>query len=82
VPIDEAAIGDFAGSVAQAAITGFELVTVELGIRRGLYEAMTTGASTERELAAPLGIDARCARERLEQQAAAAIVHIDGDKQP
>ena len=77
--IDEAVIGDFAGRIAEAAISGFELAAMELGTRLGLYEALAAGPATAPELATRAEIDDRYAREWLEQQATAGVVHIDAD---
>ena len=63
-----------------AAIGAFELATVELGMRLGLYQSLADdGPATPPQLAARTGIDARYAREWLEQQATAGIVAIDAD---
>ena len=70
----ETAVGAFAERVAMAAIGTLELLTIELGNRLGLYEALADGPATPPELAARAGIDARYAREWLEQQATAGIV--------
>jgi 2-polyprenyl-3-methyl-5-hydroxy-6-metoxy-1,4-benzoquinol methylase len=77
--IDEAAIGAFAERIVMAGIGAFELMTIELGMRLGLYRAMAEGPATPPELAQRAGIDARYAREWLEQQATAGIVTIDAD---
>lgn len=78
------AIGSFAERVAMAAIGAFELATIELGMRLGLYQALAEGPATANELASRAGIDARYAREWLEQQATAGVATIavepaDGD---
>src|SRR5436305_8690255 len=83
----ETAVGAFAERVAMAAIGTLELLTIELGNRLGLYEALADGPATPPELAARAGIDARYAREWLEQQATAGIVAVaadpvDGDGHP
>jgi 2-polyprenyl-3-methyl-5-hydroxy-6-metoxy-1,4-benzoquinol methylase len=75
----EEQIGEFAGRVAMAAIGNLELLTIELGLRLGLYGALADGPATPPELAKRAGIDARYAREWLEQQATAGIVEIDAD---
>ncbi len=77
--IDETAVGEFAGRIAQAAIAGFELAAMELGNRLGLYAALAQGAATPPELAERAGIDTRYCREWLEQQATAAVVRVDAD---
>lgn len=75
----ETAIGAFAERFLMAALGSIELLTVELGTRLGLYAAMAEGPVTPPELARRSGIDARYAREWLEQQATAGIVTIDVD---
>jgi len=75
----EEEIGAFAGRVAMAAVGNLELLTIELGVRLGLYEALAEDAATPPELAKRAGIDARYAREWLEQQATSGIVVVDAD---
>ena len=75
----EEQIEAFAGKVAMATIGALELLTIELGVRLGLYEALAAEPATPPELAKRTGIDARYAREWLEQQATAGIVAIDAD---
>ncbi len=61
-----------------AGIGALELLTVEVGLRLGLYDALrNAGSSTTGELAKAAGISERYAREWLEQQATAAIVDVD-----
>ena len=55
------------------------MLTIELGIRLGLYEGLVAGAATPPELADRTGIDRRYAREWLEQQATAGIIAVDAD---
>jgi hypothetical protein len=75
----EAAIGAFAERVATATIGSLELLTIDLGNRLGLYAAMVDGPVTAPELARRAGIDARYAREWLEQQATSGIVSVDAE---
>src|SRR6202008_4865271 len=58
-----------------------ELVTVDLGRSLGLYATLSAGPQTAPALAAATGINARYAREWLEQQAVAGILEVanDGD---
>jgi SAM-dependent methyltransferase len=77
--VDEAAVGAFAERIVMAGIGAFEMMTVELGMRLGLYEALAHGDATPPELADRAGIDARYAREWLEQQATAGIVTVTAD---
>jgi 2-polyprenyl-3-methyl-5-hydroxy-6-metoxy-1,4-benzoquinol methylase len=75
----EAQVGAFVERIAMATIGAFELTTIELGNRLGLYAAMADGPVTPPELAKRAGIDGRYAREWLEQQATAGFVAIDAD---
>jgi SAM-dependent methyltransferase len=56
-----------------------ELITIEVGRELGLYEALRDHPRTVADLAEEAGIDERYAREWLEQQAAAALLTVDGD---
>ena len=61
-----------------ATIQAQELFSVYLGSRLGLYAVLADGAPrTPEELSAQAGIDARYAREWLEQQAVAGFVDVD-----
>jgi rhodanese-related sulfurtransferase/2-polyprenyl-3-methyl-5-hydroxy-6-metoxy-1,4-benzoquinol methylase len=64
--------------IFEASIASLELLSVHLGRRLGLYEAITTsdGVSIE-ELAATARIGLRYAREWLEQQAVAGFVTVE-----
>ena len=83
----EAQVGAFAERIVMATIGSFELATVDLGMRLGLYAAMAGAPDAEvtpPELAARARIDARYAREWLEQQATAGFLTVvaeplDGD---
>ncbi|MDQ3147006.1 MAG: methyltransferase domain-containing protein [Actinomycetota bacterium] len=72
----EAEVGAFAERMFDSGIAALELVTIELGTRLGLYQALAEGPCTSGELAARAGIHERYAREWLEQQAAAGIVRL------
>jgi len=66
------------GQLFAAVLGSLELQAVYLGDRLGLYRALADGGpATAPELAARAGIDARYAREWLEQQAVAAILEVD-----
>jgi 2-polyprenyl-3-methyl-5-hydroxy-6-metoxy-1,4-benzoquinol methylase/predicted transcriptional regulator len=59
-------------------IQSMELASVWLGLRLGLYEALRDhGPATVPELAERAGIDARYAREWLEQQAVAGLLDVE-----
>ena len=64
--------------LVSSAIGTLELFAVYLGTRLGLYEALREhGPMTVAELAGAAGIDARYAREWLEQQAVAGFIVVD-----
>jgi len=64
-----------------ATIGAFDLCSVYVGDRLGLYRALAqAGPMTPGELAAAAGIHERYAREWLEQQAASGIVDVSGDE--
>jgi SAM-dependent methyltransferase len=61
-----------------AALGAYELFTVHLGDRLGLYRALAGGEeTTPTELAEATGTQERYAREWLEQQAVAGILEVD-----
>jgi ubiquinone/menaquinone biosynthesis C-methylase UbiE len=62
----------------EASLGMFDLMSVYLGDRLGLYGALRDdGPATAPELASRAGIDTRYAREWLEQQAATDILEVD-----
>jgi SAM-dependent methyltransferase len=73
---DEVA-GALAARLFEAGLGAFELLTVALGERLGLYRALADrGPITPAELAAAARTDARYTREWCEQQAAAGLVTV------
>src|SRR5690349_24137599 len=66
-----------AGRLFEAGLGAFELVTVLLGERLGLYRALAAGPTTAPDLAAGADLDARYTREWCEQQAAAGLLSVD-----
>ena len=71
-------IEGFAGRLFEAALGGMEVLNVVLGARLGLYRSLAEAhPTTPAELAARAGIDARYAREWLEQQAAAGVLNVE-----
>jgi ubiquinone/menaquinone biosynthesis C-methylase UbiE len=61
-------------------VAGSELLTVELGRRLGLYEAVRSGGAVSSEQLAPAaGVAERYAREWLEQQSAAGFLDVAAD---
>jgi 2-polyprenyl-3-methyl-5-hydroxy-6-metoxy-1,4-benzoquinol methylase len=64
------------------AAAGMDALTVELGRRLGLYDALRQGPLTSGEVAAAAGVDERYAREWLEQQASARIIDVDDRSAP
>jgi 2-polyprenyl-3-methyl-5-hydroxy-6-metoxy-1,4-benzoquinol methylase len=80
---DQARSAELNGRLFMAAVEAFELATVALGVRLGLYDALVeAGPVTAGELAASAGVHPRYAREWLEQQAVAGILEVaeDGDE--
>jgi SAM-dependent methyltransferase len=75
---DVAARDTLAERLFGAALGAYEIMTVHLGDRLGLYRALREhGESTSAELAAATGTHERYAREWLEQQAVAGILEVD-----
>ncbi len=73
----EAPAGGLDDRIVESAIGTLELFGVYLGVRLGLYETLASeGASTPIELAQRADIDARYAREWLEQQAVAGYLRV------
>jgi 2-polyprenyl-3-methyl-5-hydroxy-6-metoxy-1,4-benzoquinol methylase len=69
--------------VLQSTIDALELYGIYLGKELGLYDALKSGARvTPTELAASATIDARYAREWLEQQAVAGLLNVEGATGP
>ena len=69
----------FADHMTAAALGFFDILSIRLGDRLGLYRALANGeAQTPGELAGHAGIAERYAREWLEQQSVAGIVRVDG----
>ena len=73
---------DFADQIHDATLGYFQILSVYLGLRLGLYEALGDGPLTAEALAVRAGIDARYAREWCEQQATAGVLDADVTKQP
>ncbi|HEY1387142.1 MAG TPA: class I SAM-dependent methyltransferase [Ktedonobacterales bacterium] len=68
----------FVGRIFGSALGALEMLTVYLGNRLGLYQALWDhGPATSTELAARTGASERYIREWLEQQAAADILRVD-----
>src|SRR6266566_4952100 len=66
----------------QAAVATFDLFSVYLGDRLGLYRALAEcGSSTAGELAQAADIDARYAREWLEQQSATGNLGVENQQE-
>ena len=75
---NEERTGALVGRLFEAGLGGFDLLTVYLGDRLGLYRVLEeTGPVTPAEMAARAGIDERYAREWLEQQAVTGILEVD-----
>jgi SAM-dependent methyltransferase len=71
----DAARDALVGRLFQSTIGALELLSVQLGVRLGLYNVLREhGSLSAAELAERAGIDARYAREWLEQQAVAGLL--------
>lgn len=69
---------DLAGRLFEAGLAAFELATITLGERLGLYrELVAAGPTTASALADAAGVDARYTQEWCEQQAAAGLLTVD-----
>jgi 2-polyprenyl-3-methyl-5-hydroxy-6-metoxy-1,4-benzoquinol methylase len=69
---------DLVARIFEASLGMLEVMAVYLGDRLGLYAALRDGGpATAPELASRAGIDARYAREWLEQQAVTGILQVD-----
>ena len=81
-PITEQSAEEVTGALADrvfgAGLGAFELITVALGERLGLYRALADdGPMTAPELSGAAGVDARYTREWCEQQAAAGFLKVE-----
>lgn len=61
------------------AVTAMETLTTALGVRLGLYRALSAGPADARALAKTTGVHPRYAREWLEQQAATGMITVAAD---
>lgn len=71
-----------AARLADATLAVHDVLTVYLGERLGLYDALVSGPATPRDLAARTGTHLRYVREWLEQQAAAEILGCEDPSAP
>ena len=69
---------EFVGRVVGSMLGTFDLATMFIGERLGLYRALAGNPATPGELAERAGANERYVREWLEQQAAAGILEADG----
>jgi 2-polyprenyl-3-methyl-5-hydroxy-6-metoxy-1,4-benzoquinol methylase len=77
-PASERTADALVGRLFEAGIAMFDVMSVYLGDRLGLYRSLhDDGPATPDELGARVGIDKRYAREWLEQQAATDILDCD-----
>ena len=76
----EAQVGAYAERLFETGLAALEAITISLGRELGLYHHLTSDDGvTAAELATAVGIDARYAREWLEQQAAAGLIDVTAD---
>ena len=75
----EAQVGAYAEHLFETGLAALEAITVSLGRELGLYAHLTDERGvTASDLAQSAGIDARYAREWLEQQASAGFIDVVG----
>jgi ubiquinone/menaquinone biosynthesis C-methylase UbiE len=72
----------FSDQVFDATLGYFRILSMYVGLRLGLYEALRDGELTAEALAARADIDPRYAREWLEQQATAGVLKADVTRDP
>jgi SAM-dependent methyltransferase len=72
----------FAEKLFQSSLGYFDLLSIRLGQRLGLYEVLAAGPVTSQELASRAGIAERYAREWLEQQTTAQVLAADIERDP
>src|SRR6266853_4515811 len=78
-PVEAARRDAFVRRLFQAFVEGGNLVTIYVGDRLGLYQALADlGPVTPGELATQAGTHERYTREWLEQQAVAGIIGVEG----
>ena len=77
-PVHEEARDALAARLFEATLGVFDLLSVELGLRLGLYAALADGEGrTSDELARAARVSPRYAREWLEQQAVSGLIEVD-----
>jgi 2-polyprenyl-3-methyl-5-hydroxy-6-metoxy-1,4-benzoquinol methylase len=72
----------FADRLFRSALGYFDVLSIRLGQRLGLYEVLGRGRLSAAEVAERAGIAERYAREWLEQQTTAEILRADVDRDP
>ena len=81
--VDVSRVEELVGRLLASFTGGVELLTIELGRRAGLYQALAEHAALcPAGLADATGITERYAREWLEQQAAAGFLEVAGGTTP
>jgi 2-polyprenyl-3-methyl-5-hydroxy-6-metoxy-1,4-benzoquinol methylase len=81
--VDAARAEEFVGRLFMASLGAFEVMTVYVGGKLGLYQSLRDdGPASPGELAARTHIAERYAQEFLEQQAAAGIITVDDASKP
>ena len=76
-PAPGTAAGDLSERVRQAAAGTMDLMSIWLGNRLGLYDALSAGACSAAELADRTGTNRRMVREWLEQQAVTGFLQLE-----
>lgn len=76
----EAQVGQFAERLLLTALNGMEAITIALGRDLGFYAHLAEhGASNAADVAQHAGVNARYAREWLEQQATAGLIDVESN---
>ena len=76
--IDAAKAEEFAGRLFKSGVEAFDLLSVYIGDRLGLYRSLADGGPmTPAELAERAGINGRYAQEWLEHQSVTGILEVD-----
>ena len=78
-PADEERATALVERLVESATQAMELAGVHIGLKLGLYRALSDGSASSTELAERLGLDERYVREWLEHQAVAAVLEVESD---
>jgi 2-polyprenyl-3-methyl-5-hydroxy-6-metoxy-1,4-benzoquinol methylase len=74
---DAAAVDEFAGRIFHSVLGAFDAWSIYLGDKLGLYDALSEGPMTRRELVSRTGTNVRYVHEWLEQQVTTGLLEVD-----